>query len=253
MSKLPLFGKLRDRINYKVRNINTRVFNKVLQVNSQPLSLNKKPVIVFSPHPDDETIGCGGMIALKRSQGIPVKVVFLTDGRYGRPEWIQPEDIINVRQQEAMNALNLLGVEKTEIHFFGLTDCSLAQLNSGKRQQLIDDLIILIKSFEPGEVYVPHSKDGHPDHEATYALVRTAIAQSQTQVDLLQYPIWVFLYNLLPVKLCIKHITCAYRLCISSVHEQKKQAISHYRTQVPNLPNSLLTSFFAPYEIFIKN
>ncbi len=35
---------------------------------------------MFSPHQDDEAFGCGGMIALKSEQGIPVVVVFLTDG-----------------------------------------------------------------------------------------------------------------------------------------------------------------------------
>lgn len=253
MSKIPFIGKIRDKVNYKIRESNTRVFNWVLRVKSQPLTVSEKPAIVFSPHQDDETIGCGGMIALKRSQGIPVKVVFLTDGRYGRPEWVKPEEIIHLRQQEAISALENLGIEQSEAHFLGHTDGSLAKLNSEERQQLIADLVALVTSFQAGEVYVPHSKDGHPDHEATYELVKEAIAQSGIQVEVLQYPIWMFWYNLLPFKLYLQYRATAYRLCISSVHEQKNLALSHYKSQVPNLPNSLLTSLFYPYEIFIKN
>lgn len=253
MSKIPFLGQLRARVDYKSRNINSKFFNWVFRVKSKPITVSDKPALVFSPHQDDETIGCGGMIALKRAQGIPVKVVFLTDGRYGRPESIKPEEIIQVRQQEAISALDNLGVEQSEAHFLGHTDGSLAQLNNHQRQQLIDDLVALLKSFQPGEVYVPHSKDGHPDHESTYEVVQAAIAQSGIQVELLQYPIWIFWYNLLPFQLYLQYIAHSYRLCIDSVHEQKKQAISHYKTQVPSLPTGLLTSFFYPYEIFIKN
>ncbi|NMG06933.1 PIG-L family deacetylase [Brasilonema sp. UFV-L1] len=253
MSKIPLLGKLKYRVEYKVRDINSRVCNWVLRVKSKPLTVSEKPIMVFSPHQDDETIGCGGMIALKRSQGIPVTVIFLTDGRYGRPEWVKPEEIIQVRQQEAISALKNLGIEKSAIHFLDHTDGSLAKLEGEQRQQLIAHLVGLLKSFQPGEIYVPHSKDGHPDHEGTYELVQKAIAESKILSELLQYPIWIFWYNLLPFKFSFQHLTHTYRLCISSVHQQKKQAISQYKSQLPDLPKGLLTSFFSPYEIFIKN
>ena len=39
-----------------------------------------KRVLVVAPHQDDETLGCGGLIARKRYEGLPVHVVFITDG-----------------------------------------------------------------------------------------------------------------------------------------------------------------------------
>ncbi len=53
----------------------------ILTCGSKPLVFNQQLAMVFSPHQDDETLGCGGMIARKREQGIPVVVTFLTDGR----------------------------------------------------------------------------------------------------------------------------------------------------------------------------
>jgi N-acetylglucosamine malate deacetylase 1 len=253
MPSIPILSKLQEKIEYKIRNTNTKVFNWILQSGSQPLKVSNKSAIVFAPHQDDETLGCGGMIALKRSQGVPVKVMFLTDGRYGRPEWVKPEDIIPYRQQEAKNALNHLGVEPSEIEFLNYTDGSLAKLPHEQRQQLIAHLVDVLKSFQPGEVYVTHGKDGHPDHEYTYEIVRCAIAQSQIPAVLLQYPIWVFWYNLLPLRQCFQSVANSYCLNISSVYEQKKQAMNYYHSQLPNLPNSLLNSFFSPYEIFIKS
>ncbi|MBW4632562.1 MAG: PIG-L family deacetylase [Iphinoe sp. HA4291-MV1] len=253
MSKIPLILKIRVVVGGIVRDINTLFFNWILRVKSQPLTVSQKSAIVFSPHEDDETLGCGGMIALKRSQKVPVKVVFLTDGRYGRPEWVKPEEITQVRQQEALSALSILGVEPSEAQFLDHADASLAKLNDEQQQQLIDHLVDILKSTQPEEVYVPHCKDGHPDHEATYQLVQSAIASCGIQIELLQYPIWVFWHNVLPFKLFFQHMEQSYRLSIGTVHKQKKQAIDQYKSQIPYLPNGLLASFFSPYEIFIKS
>lgn len=254
MSKFPLVGKLRAHIDYKIRNTNTKIFNKILRYNSKPLLLSGKAALVFAPHQDDETLGCGGMIALKRSQGVSVQVVFLTNGCYGRPEWIKPEEIVQVRQQEAITALNHLGVKPSETQFLGYTDGSLANLTYKQRQQLIDHLVALLKSSQAKEVYVPHNQDGHPDHQATYQLVQNAIIQAGIQVELLQYPIWIFWYNLLPFHLYSQYLAGrTYRLSINSVYEQKKRAIDTYKSQLAGLPNGLLNSFFFPYEIFIES
>ena len=70
-------------------------------------------ILVLSPHPDDESIGCGGTLrrhVLGRDQ---VKVVFLTSGErggHGRP----PEETRQVREAEARAAGRILGVRRLE-------------------------------------------------------------------------------------------------------------------------------------------
>ncbi|MEA5597604.1 PIG-L deacetylase family protein [Rivularia sp. UHCC 0363] len=253
MSKLSL-NQLRITLGAAVRDTNYNVlYNWLLRFKSKPLEVSKKSAIVFSPHQDDETIGCGGAIALKRSQGIPVKVVFLTDGRYGRPDWIEPENIIGYRQQEANSALNILGVEPSQTQFLGVADGTLTQLSAEQRNLLIAKLVEIIQSFAPQEVYVPHHDDGHPDHEATYSLVSSAIKASKMPIELLQYPIWMLWRSPLSTHKYLQKQSKAYRLFIGDSQEKKQQAIAIYKSQTPNLPSSLKQAASSPYEMFFKD
>ena len=253
MSKLSL-NQLRIYTGAAVRDMNYNIlYNWFLRFKSKPIEASKKRAIVFSPHQDDETIGCGGMIALKRSQGIPVKVVFLTDGRYGRPSWIEPENIIQYRQEEASNALNVLGIEPSQTQFLNEADGSLAQLSTEKRNLLIAKLVEILQSFEAQEVYVPHHHDGHPDHEATYSLVRSAIEASKMQIELLQYPIWMLWRNPLSSHKYLQKTSSAYRLFIGNFKDKKQQAITIYKSQTPNLPSSLKQAILSQNEMFFKD
>ncbi|AFY56672.1 putative LmbE-like protein [Rivularia sp. PCC 7116] len=254
MLKLSL-NQLRIALGAVVRDANYNIlYNWLLRLKSQPLEANKKPAIVFSPHQDDETIGCGGMIALKRSLGIPVKVVFLTDGRYGsKPDWVHPENVIQYRQEEAHKALEVLGIEASQAEFLNQTDGSLAHLSSEKHNLLTAQLVEILQSFEPQEVYVPHHQDGHPDHEATYYLVQSAIEQSKMQIELLQYPIWMMWRNPLSSHQYFHKNVSAYRLSIGNFKHKKHQAIAAYKSQTPNLPSSFKQAIYSSYEMFFKN
>ena len=253
MSKLTLKNRLRIFVGEVIRNINSKIlFLLISKFKSQSLKVNNKPAIVFAPHQDDETLGCGGTIALKRSQGVPVKVIFITDGRYGRPDWIEPEKIVQFRQQEAKTALNILGVEPSDTYFIGETDCTLSSLSGLEKQKLIARLSEILKSFQPQEVYVPHFQDGHPDHEATFDLAQAVIADSGLQTELFMYSVWAFWHNPLASKLNRGDLTNAYRVSIASVRKQKKQAIESYKSQLPNLPYGVMVPSLASDEIFFK-
>ncbi|NWF62000.1 MAG: PIG-L family deacetylase [Fischerella sp.] len=254
MKTRQIVSKLRGIFRAKIRSINAdMLYHWILYFKSQPIAVSQKSAMVFSPHQDDETLGCGGLIALKRSLGVTVEVVFLTDGRYGRPDWIKAEMIAEIRQREALNALDILGVANSQTHFLNQIDGSLQYLLNDQRQHIIDQLAQRLRLFMPEEVYVPHRKDVHGDHEATYQLVKEAIAASGIQVELLQYPIWMLWQNPLYFELKSEDIANAYRLTIDSVKDRKKQAIKTYRSQISMLPSGFLERFFLPYEIFFKN
>ncbi|RCJ29970.1 LmbE family protein [Nostoc punctiforme NIES-2108] len=228
----------------------------LLNFRSQPLSVNQKSAIIFSPHQDDETLGCGGLIALKREMEIPIKVIFLTDGQksHTATPWIKPPDnLIQVRKQEATTALHILGVEVSDIHFFELTDSTLSYLTSEQSENTIKSIVELIQTFKPGEIYVPHRKDNHSDHECTYKFLKVAVEQSKIELEILQYSIWIFWLSPLFIKLRFSDLTGAYRLCINSVLEQKKRAVTVYKSQAPILPPRVIKSFLLNHhEIFFK-
>ncbi|MEC4884057.1 MAG: PIG-L family deacetylase [Scytonema sp. PMC 1070.18] len=239
---------------YQLQTINsTLILRWILNKGSEPLPFSQKSAMVFSPHQDDETFGCGGTIALKREQGVPVSVVFLTDGQgcYG-PDYPNKDEIVQIRKQEALQALGTLGVEPSKIHFLDKEDGTLQQLNSEKRQQIIEQLADLIKLYNPEEIYVPHSKDCHKDHEATYVLVKEAIAKAGIQAELLQYPIWMFWRAPLFIMLTPKDIASAYYFSITSVKDKKNEAVNSYSSQLKFLSPNFINRFLEPYEIFFK-
>jgi N-acetylglucosamine malate deacetylase 1 len=219
---------------------------------SKPRPLSHRSALVIAPHQDDETLGCGGLIALKREQGIPVRVVFVTDGAGGRPAEIAPEAIVQIRQQEAIAALAILGVDSSHVDFLAEPDGSLSTLAPAQRQSLINQLATLIKTHQPGELYVPHRFDNHPDHEATFELVQAAIQQADWQGEMLQYPIWLFWKS--PKTLLRGHQTglSVHRLPLNGTQAQKKQAIAQYASQQVGLPKGFLSRFYADYELFFS-
>jgi LmbE family N-acetylglucosaminyl deacetylase len=230
------------------------LFRWILGNGSKPLTLSHKSAMVFSPHQDDETFGCGGMIALKREQGIPVVVAFLTDGQGAATSEVNAQNqIIQLRKQEAVTALTILGVEPAKISFFDKQDGTLANLQHEERQQIIKQIAELLKKYQPEEVYVPHRKDCHRDHEATYELVKEAITQTGIAVELLQYPIWLFWRSPIFILLKLQDIAAAYHLSTSSVQHKKNQAISSYRSQIHSLPRGFVKRFLGGSEIFFKS
>jgi LmbE family N-acetylglucosaminyl deacetylase len=98
-------------------------------------------LMVFSPHPDDETLGAGGLIQRVLKAGGKVKVVFMTNGD-GYPEGVALEDHTSHpsvgefrrygqrRRLEALSAMTTLGVKTHDVIFLGFPDAGLSILRS---------------------------------------------------------------------------------------------------------------------------
>ncbi len=150
--------------------------------------------VVFSPHPDDETLGCGATIARKRRAGARVTIVEMTDGAASHPGQILPGELREVRAAEARAAAAVLGVGAEDVVFLGYPDGALASC----AEAAIERVAALLAALRPNEVFVPYREDGHADHVATCSIVRAALARRSAGLAsvpvLYEYPIW-FLHH----------------------------------------------------------
>ena len=96
-------------------------------------------VLVLAPHPDDEVIGCGGIIQQAVAQHCPLRIVFLTYGDnnqwsfllYRKHPVVVPKAMQNmglIRRNEALAAAKVLGVPKESLVFLGYPDFGTLQI-----------------------------------------------------------------------------------------------------------------------------
>lgn len=216
------------------------------QNKSRSMTISDRSSIILSPHQDDETLGCGGLIALKRQRETQVAVVFLTDGG-GIPGC---QEQAQLRRQEAIDALNLLGVSSSDIYFLNYPDGKLQELSQPEQHSLVGQLSALFEQYQAQEVYVPHFKDGHLDHEVAFQLGQAAIAKTSHTIELIQYPIWLFWKRPFLLKLKQQDLRGAFQLDITSVKAKKHDAIQVYQSQLPVLPFGFLIPYLSATEVF---
>jgi LmbE family N-acetylglucosaminyl deacetylase len=121
-------------------------------------------VLVVSAHPDDETLGAGGAIALHARRGDDVSVLILTDGVTARHEVTEPQ------KAAARKACGLLGAK--DVRFCGLPD---QRLDAGPLLDVIKPISQLVGELRPEVVYTHHGADVNQDHRAVFAATLVAV------------------------------------------------------------------------------
>ena len=126
-------------------------------------------VLVIAPHPDDESIGCGGALRLHRLRGDRVVAVFLTSGELGLKH-LPREAAWEIREREARCAAKILGC--VEVAFLRRPDWFVGSDVKGAAKALRP----ILKREAPQMIYLPHPADAHPDHQAALPVVRAALS-----------------------------------------------------------------------------
>jgi LmbE family N-acetylglucosaminyl deacetylase/phospholipid N-methyltransferase len=202
-------------------------------LNLKSLHYDIGPSLVLSPHPDDESLGCGGMIALLREKGIPVHVAFITDGGASHPNSLQfpPHKLAALRKQEATAACKVLGVDDDALYFFEQPDGNLSESLAEKSVILVEKLAKIIEKWKFKSLFIPYKKDAHDDHRATWKLAQLAMQQSNHKLTCIEYPIWLWKNGKKADYPDLSEYNF-FRLNISGVNERKKSAIAAHRSQV---------------------
>jgi LmbE family N-acetylglucosaminyl deacetylase len=201
------------------------------------------PVVVVAPHPDDETLGAGGLLATCVADGIPVKVISVTDGEAACPEVTR---LAQVRRVELVGAMRVLGLATADTIRLGFPDGGIARHEVNLAQSLAACLpcgAILMAPFE---------FDGHPDHEACARACE--VAAHATGAVLARYPIWAWHRGSPELFVAPRPVRFMLR---PEIRVAKHSAIAYFRSQLDERPGGaivpphVLEYFQQPYEVFL--
>lgn len=202
-------------ITYAPGNLSVIYYNfyqkQIFNLSSIDNFSEKDIILVVSPHPDDESIACGGVIQRAVSQKAKVYILWMTSGDgfginslfISKGIRISKQGMLklgNLRMSEAKKSASLLGIPEENLLFLGFPDGGLMRTTSfnleipyrskytkvsevpyeGTIEQkavyneknLVRITTQVIKEINPTIIFSPSSSDSHPDHKATAYLIK---------------------------------------------------------------------------------
>ncbi len=209
--------------------------------------------LILAPHPDDESLGCGGLIAASCAAGLAPVVAILTDGTKSHPDSprFPPPRLREVREAEARLAVKCLGLPAANLVFLRYEDTKLPASGAGFAGA-VSEVRGLARVKSCSLLMAPWAHDPHCDHEAAAAIA------SATGLPVLSYPVWGWLRDggdeVSPPE-------GGWRLDISAFMARKQAAIAAHQSQygdmIDDSPNGfrlqakLLEIFNRNFETFL--
>ncbi len=203
----------------------------------------KAETILIVPHPDDEVLGVGGLIAYQYRRRVPTMVIAVTDGEAA---YSDQQDLGSIRRVEQQKALAELGVRDDQTVRLGLPDSGVTSVESRLAQ--------LLTPFITAETLVvaPWSSDHHPDHEACGRVAESLTRQ--VEGTLVSYLFWAWHHQLadnLMAQTVVRfdlddHLQATKRLALANHESQLSRS-----TGEPILSESLLFPARRKFEVFI--
>ncbi len=243
-------------------------------------------MLVFAPHPDDEVLGCAGVMLQAIEQGKRIGIVVITSGD-GFPKAAsviskKPQDQLTTadflklgatRQQQSIDGVAHIGVPTANLMFLGYPDAGLKQVYATEgsvpfrqkftqknetygvvvrdyhsvvhgcpapyvRNSVVGDIVEIIKTSQPKEIYITTETDTHGDHQAAFWFVRDAAKAADFQGTLFTYIVHGRTLPKLPAR----------RVPLTTVQVEKKRAAIREH-QIPTVHDTL-TSYAKPEEVF---
>lgn len=163
-------------------------------------------ILVVSPHPDDESIGCGGLLSLHRGQ---CDVLLATDGY---SEALNNKKESEIRVEEFIKATDYLGV------------CNRIMLHIPEhkiKEHFKDILQVDFSKYK--YVFVPNRYEEHIDHFTLYNAIKKALKKTKCKAELIEYEVWTTIRK------------PNIKVDISEVAEEKKTAVRFHKSQTKEL------------------
>lgn len=218
-------------------------------------------ILIVAPHSDDETLGCGGLIAAAVRSNIAVLIDILTDGCRSHLDSraYPPDRLAALRKSEARKAAVTLGLSGTAVRFHEQPDGYLAD-PANETDALVDRLIERIDGADVSAVFATCVADPHPDHIQAFKIAERAALRSIQRPRLYAYPIWMWTETG-TISLGDRAVR-AHRLDISFDLALKRRAIDCYGSQLGrvitdaregfSLSENDIALFTRAYETFVE-
>jgi LmbE family N-acetylglucosaminyl deacetylase len=144
--------------------------------------------LILAPHPDDETLGAGALIAYAAAIGCLGGIVFLTDGTGSHPA--DTPRIAVTRRSEAKRAVSRLGGGGVRIHWLGWRDAHPHDVNSLAFGRDATRLGALLRACRIDAIAVSDLTEAHCDHVAAFELAEAAVRSAKRHITLFAYHVW---------------------------------------------------------------
>lgn len=169
---------------------------------------SKDRILIVAPHPDDETLGCGGVLI---NYGAQCDILLLTDGRKGylSTDLVDEEELIQKREKEIRFVAKSVNVQN--LMMLHIPDGSVKAYRNWIKKVNLSPYTM---------VFVPNRKERHRDHCMVTSIVIHMIRQQHLNIRLYEYEVWSPLAE--PTDY----------LDISAVIQEKKKLVSYYKTQL---------------------
>lgn len=237
----------------------TRILNAPF-LNGERLSADLGNLLVLAPHPDDESLGCGGLIAMLKEAGSSVTIIFVTSGSASHTsKTFPPTTLSKIREGEAVKACSELGVHISALRFLRASDSKLSELQEKDVDVLVRQVMEVFGECNFSAIALPWRRDPHPDHRMVNTIGQLAIEKLQANVTKFEYPIWLW-KNGEKSDWPLAGEAIPYRLHIEPVFHKKWRAVERHRSQLgkiisddPNgfeLTDELLEPFKTDTEYF---
>jgi LmbE family N-acetylglucosaminyl deacetylase len=220
----------------------------------------RRPFVVLSPHPDDETLGAGGLMAAACAAGQRAEVVVITDGSGSHPRSLRypRQRLIDLRRREVEHAATLLGLPAGHITHLGLPDTRAPQ--SGPAfDAAVAAITAVVRRTGAAALLTTWDGDPHGDHVAT-ARMAEAVRAGMADLKLWAYPVWG--WHLDPVANVDAPPPRGLRIDISRHQASKHLALAAHASQMTDLigddPDGFrfsaqtLAPFMGRFEYFIE-
>lgn len=213
-------------------------------------------VVIIAPHPDDEILGCAGLIQQLYDLKRDMVLMAVTNGTQSHPDSriYTPAQLSQIRPQESLEALKVLGIQQHMQRIALNIEDGTISLEQDKLYQLLGEHI------QPNDILVStFAEDGHPDHEATGRTVQRFA--DDHQLACYQVLIWAWHWaspndRRIAWQKALKLELTAQQLAL------KKQAIHCFKSQIevdsstnqpPILPSTAIDRMLMPYEVYLHD